>query len=81
MFYKQKYLYHQSQYSKIWDIKYLAPVAQIVKYSAWIQRLWGSNPAWVETISILKNFDTFSRTSVRKSKMNGVARTQLTFQM
>ena len=32
-------------------------------------------------IFCLKNFDTFIRTSVRVSKMNDVARSQLTFQM
>ena len=32
-------------------------------------------------IFCLKNFDTFTRTSVRVSKMNAIARAQLTFQM
>ena len=32
-------------------------------------------------IFCLKNFDTFPRTPVRVSKMNAVARAQLTFQM
>ena len=32
-------------------------------------------------IFCLKNFDTFTRTPVRVSKMNAVARAQLTFQM
>ena len=42
----------------------------------------GSRPSQVETdIFCLKNFDTFTRTSVRVSKTNAVARAQLAFQM
>ena len=42
----------------------------------------GSSPPQVETFSVsIKNFDTFTRTPVHVSKMNAVARAQLTFQM
>ena len=42
---------------------------------------WGSSPPRVETCSVKKtNIDTFTRTPVRVSKMNAVARAQLTIQ-
>ena len=44
-------------------------------------KVGGSSPFQVETFSASKNFDPFSRTPVRVSKMNAVARAQLTFQM
>ena len=42
---------------------------------------WGFESLSGRDIFCLKNFDTFTRTSVRASKMNAVARAQLTFQM
>ena len=44
------------------------------------QRL-GFEPPSGRDIFCLKNFDTFTRTSVRVSKINAVTRTQLSFQM
>ena len=41
----------------------------------------GSSSPQVETFSVSNNFDTFSRTSIRDSKKNAVARAWLTFQM
>ena len=42
---------------------------------------WGFEFPSGQNIFCLKNFDTFTRTPVRVSKMNVVARTQLTFQI
>ena len=42
---------------------------------------WGFESPSGRDIFCLKNFDTFTRTSVRVSKMNAVGRTQLTYQM
>ena len=42
---------------------------------------WGFESASGQDILFLKNFDTFTRTPIRVSKMNDVAGTQLTFQM
>ena len=42
---------------------------------------WGFESSSGRDIFYLKNFDTFTRTSIRVLKMNVVARTQLTFQM
>ena len=42
---------------------------------------WGFDSSSGRDIFCLKYFDTFTRTSVRVSKMNAVARTQLTLQM
>ena len=42
---------------------------------------WGFESTSGRDILCLKNFDTFTRTSVRVSKINAVARAQLTFQM
>ena len=78
----QKYHYRQSQYSKTWDSKCLALIAQMVRAFDMNPKVGGSSPAHVgRDIFCLNNFDTFTRTSVRVSKMNAVARVQLTFQM
>ena len=42
---------------------------------------WGFESPSGRDIFFLKNFDTFTRTPVRVSKMNAIARAQLTFQM
>ena len=42
---------------------------------------WGFNSLSGRDIFCLKKFDTFSRTPVHVSKINAVARAQLTFQM
>ena len=53
-----------------------------IKVQEWQQTInSGFKPPSGRYIFCLKNFDTFTRTSVRVSKMNAVARTQLTFQM
>ena len=44
-------------------------------------KIGGSSPLSGRDIFCLKNFDTFTRTPVRVSKVNAVARAQLTFQM
>ena len=41
----------------------------------------GSSPPQVEVFAVSKNFNTFTRTYFRVSKMNDVARAQLTFQL
>ena len=41
---------------------------------------WCSSPPGRD-IFFLKNFDTFTRTSIRASKMNDVSRAQITFQL
>ena len=61
-----------------WDSKCLALIAQWVRAFAMNPKVGGSNPPQVETFSVS---DTFTRTPVRVSKMNAVARAQLTFQM
>ena len=68
----KKYLYRQSQYLKTWDSKCLALISKMV-------RSFGMNSG--RDIFCLKNFDIFTRTPVRVSKMNAVARAQFTFQM
>ena len=74
------YIYHQSQYSKIWDSKCLALITQML-------RAFGINPKVGLRVPLRsrhfcrRNFDTFTRISVRVSKMNDVARAQLTFQV
>ena len=45
------------------------------------QLTWGFQSPSGRDIFCLKNFDTLTRTPVRVSKMNAVARAQLTFQM
>ena len=56
-----------------WWLKWL-------EHSAWIRRL-GVWVRWGSRHFLSQNFDTFTTTSVRVSKMNVVARAQLTFQM
>ena len=77
----EKYLYHQSQYSKTWDNKCLALITQMVRAFGMNPKVGGSSPSQVETFSLSKNFHIFIRTSVGVSKMNAVARAQLAFQM
>ena len=55
--------------------KWMVPVAQVVKHSAWFCILWVQAPLWDETFSTC-NTAYFSRTSNRQSKTN----TELTFQ-
>ena len=60
---------------------------RIVPWKTWLKFCRRRSEGWeFESLSgrnifCLKNFDTFKRTSVRVSKMNAVAPTQLTFQM
>ena len=75
----KKYLYRQSQYSTTWDIKCLALINQKVRAFGMNPKVGGSSSPQVETFSVSKTL-TLSR-SVRVSKMNAVARAQLTFQM
>ena len=77
----QKYLHHQNQYSKTWDSKCLALIVQLVRAFGMNPKVGCSSPPQVETFSVSKNHETFPRTPVRVSKMNAVARAQLTFQM
>ena len=44
-------------------------------------KVGGSSPPSGRDIFCLENFDTFTRTAVHVSKMNAVARAQLSFQM
>ena len=76
----RKYLYHQSQYSTRRGSKCLALIAQQVRAFGINPKVGGSRPLRSRRFP-LKNFDTFPRTTVRVSKMNTVARTQLAFQM
>ena len=75
------FIYRHIQYPKTRDRKCLALVAQMVRAFGMNPKVGGSNPPHVETVSVSKNVDTFTRTPVRVSKMNAVARTQLIFQM
>ena len=77
----KKYLYRQSQYSKPWDSKCLALIAQMVRAFGTNPKVGGSNPPQVETFSVSKNVDPFTRTSVRVPKMNAIVHAQLTFQI
>ena len=72
-------LHRQSQNLKTWDSKGLAPIAQMARAFGMNPKVDGSIPP--RDIFCLKNFGTFTRTSVRVSKMNAVARAQLAFQM
>ena len=72
-------IYHQS-HIKTWDSNCLAPIAQTVRPFGMNPKVWGSSPPQAETFSVPKRFYTFTRPSIRVSKMNGVAHTQLTFQ-
>ena len=56
-------------------------IAQMVRALGMNPKVGGSSPSQVETFYCLKNFDIFTRTPVRVSKMNDVSRAQLTFQM
>ena len=44
--------YHQSQYSKTWDSKYLALIAQMVRGFGMNPKIGDSSPPQVETISV-----------------------------
>ena len=66
---------------KTWDSKCLALIAQIVREFGMNPKVGGFESPSGKDNFCLKNFDTCSRTSVCVSKMNAVARTQLTFQM
>ena len=48
----KKYLYCQSQYSKTWDSKCLALIAQMVRALGMNPRNGGSSPPQVETITV-----------------------------
>ena len=50
----KKYRYHQSQYSKTWDSKCLALIAQKVGAFGMNLKVWGSSPRRVETFSVSK---------------------------
>ena len=50
----QKYLHHQSQYSKTWDRKCLALIAQQVRAFGINPKVGGSRPPQVETFSVSK---------------------------
>ena len=74
----KKYLYHhKSQYSKTWDCKCLALIAQMVRAFGMNPKVGGSSPSQVETFSVSQTFTT----SVRVSKMNAVAHAQLRFEI
>ena len=65
---------------KIKPFRYVLHNREINHYfHANLQKTFESPSGW--DIFCLKNFDTFTRTTVRVSKMNAVARAQLTFQM
>ena len=50
----KKYLYRQSQYSKTWDSKCLALIAQIVRAFGMNPKVGGSSPPQVEAFSVSK---------------------------
>ena len=50
----QKYLYHQSQYSKTWDNKCLALISQMVRAFGINPKVGGSSTPQVETFSVSK---------------------------
>ena len=50
----QEYLYRQSQYSKPWDSKCLALIAQMVRTVDMNPKVGGSSPSQVETFSVSK---------------------------
>ena len=77
----RRYLYCQSQFSKTWDSRCLALIAEMVWAFGMNPKVGGSSPSQVENIFYLKIFDIFTRTSVRMSAMNAVARAQQTFQI
>ena len=51
----------------------MALIAEMVRAYGMNTKVWGSSPPQVETFSVSKNFDTFTRTPKRVSKMNAVA--------
>ena len=69
----KKYLYRQSQYKKTWDSKSLALIAQMVGAFGMNPKVGDSSPPLGRVVFCLKNFHTFTKTSVRVSKINGVA--------
>ena len=70
------------QVFKTWDIKCLALIAQMVREFRMNPKVnWGFESPSDRDIFWLINFDTFTRTFVRVSQMNAVARAQLTFHM
>ena len=74
-----KNVYRQSQYSKTWESKCLAPLGQIVEHSVNIRRLgFKGTPMSIHLLS--QNFDPFSITSKRELKANAGARGWLIFQ-
>ena len=56
-------------------------MAQMVRAFGMNPKIGGFESPSGRDIFCLKNFDTFTRTPVRVSKINAVARPQLTFQM
>ena len=65
--YKQKYLYRQSQDSKTWNSKWLAPVSQMIDIRHESEG-WGSIPPWVVTSSASQrwHFHNITRSLVIK---------------
>ena len=55
-----------------------SPISESIQHES---EGWGFESPSGQDIFCLKNFDTFTRTPIRVSKMNAVARAQLTFQM
>ena len=74
------YLYRQSQYSKTRGQQMSGPDSsnESIRHDS---EGWEFESPSGRDIFCLKNVDTFTRTSVRVSKMNAVAHAQLTFQM
>ena len=64
-----------------WDSKFLALIAQMATAFGMNPKVGGFESPSGQDIFCLKNFDTFTSTPVRVSKMNAGARAQLTFQM
>ena len=73
----KKHLYHRSWYSKTLGRKFLALIAQMVRAFGINPKVGGSSLPQAETFSVSKTLTIF----VHVSKMNAVARAQLTFQM
>ena len=76
----QKYLYRKSQCSKTWDSTCLALIAQMVRSFGMNPKVVGFESPSGRDIFCFKIIDTFTRTSVRVSKLTAVARAQLAFQ-
>ena len=82
IYWTQFTLYYQCQYSKTWDSKCLALIAQMVRAFGINPNVGCSSPPQVEIfLSQKRSQDTFTRTPVRVSKMNAVAHAHLTIQM